>query len=73
MITIAAFNKAEDAHLLRMRLEAAGFSVFVQDEYLVQTDWLLANLIQGVKVQVPEDEVEAVRTFLQQDEPTPEP
>ena len=43
MTTIATFNKPEEAHLLRMRLEAGGIAAFLQDENLVQIDWLLAN------------------------------
>jgi hypothetical protein len=38
MITVATFSKPEEAHLLRMRLEAGGVTAFVQDEYMVQMD-----------------------------------
>ena len=64
MTTIATFNKPEDAHLLRMRIEAGGIPAFIQDENLVQVDWLLANAIGGVRVQVADEDVAATRELL---------
>ncbi len=64
MTTIATFNKPEDAHLLRMRIEAGGIPAFIQDENLVQIDWLLANAIGGVRVQVADEDVAATRALL---------
>jgi len=65
--TIATFTKPEDAHLLRMRLEASGVQAFVQDENLIQLDALYSNAIGGVRVQVADDDVSAVREFLAED------
>ena len=64
MTTIATFTKPEDAHLLRMRIEAGGIPAFIQDENLVQIDWLLANAIGGVRVQVADEDVAAARALL---------
>lgn len=64
MTTIATFNKPEEAHLLRMRIEAGGFHAFIQDENLVQIDWLLANAVGGVRVQVADEDVAAVHDLL---------
>ena len=64
MTTIATFNKPEDAHLLRMRLEAGGIPAFIQDENLVQIGWLLANAIGGVRVQVADEDVASARELL---------
>lgn len=71
MTTIATFNKPEEAHLLRMRLESAGIPAYIQDENTVQIDWLLANAIGGVRVQIAEEDVEAAREYLAS-EPEPE-
>jgi rubredoxin len=68
MITVATFSKPEEAHLLRMRLEAGGVTAFVQDEYMVQMDWLYSNAIGGVRVQIAEEDVEAAKEILN-DEP----
>jgi Zn finger protein HypA/HybF involved in hydrogenase expression len=68
MITVATFSKPEEAHLLRMRLEAGGVTAFVQDEYMVQMDWLYSNAIGGVRIQIAEEDVEAAKEILN-DEP----
>ena len=67
MTTVATFSKPEEAHLFRMRLEAAGIPAFVQDENLVQTDWLFSNAVGGVRVQIADDDVEATREILAAD------
>lgn len=64
MTTIATFNKPEDAHLLRMRLEAGGIPAFIQDENIVQINWLVANAVGGVRVQVADEDVAAARELL---------
>ena len=73
MITVATFSKPEEAHLFRMRLEAAGIPAFVQDENLVQTDWLFSNAVGGVRVQIADDDVTAAKEFLAADVPSPFP
>lgn len=67
VVTVASFNKPEDAHLLRLRLEAAGISAYVHDENMVQIDWLMANAIGGVRVQIAKEDVPAAREFLAED------
>ncbi len=69
MTTIATFSKSEEAHLFRTRLEAAGIPAFVQDEHLVQLDWLYSNAIGGVRVQIADEDVAAARAFLAADLP----
>ena len=63
METIATFSKPEDAHLLRMRLEAAGIEACLQDENVVQLGYF-SNMMGGVQVQVSEDDVAAAQEFL---------
>lgn len=65
MITIASFSKPEEAHLLRLRLEAGGVAAYVQDENVIQTYWLYSNAIGGVRVQISEDDLEAAREILE--------
>ena len=62
MTTVATFNKPEDAHLLRMRLEAGGIAAFLQDENATQVQW--SFLTGGVRVQVADEDVTAVRDLL---------
>jgi hypothetical protein len=72
--TIATFSKPEEAHLFRTRLEAAGIPAYVQDEYLIQMDWLYSNAIGGVRVQIADENLDEAREFLANDSPqtTPE-
>ena len=67
MVTVATFNKPEEAHLLRMRLEAAGINAYVQDENMVQLDMLKSIAIGGVRVQISAEDVPAARELLAAD------
>jgi hypothetical protein len=64
MITVATFSRPEQAHLLRMRLEAAGIRAFVQDENMVQMNWFYSNAIGGVRVQVAEEDLALAEEIL---------
>ena len=64
MITVANCSKAEEAHLIRIRLEAGGVEAFVQDEFIVQMDWLYANAVGGIKVQINEADEERAKEIL---------
>lgn len=66
MITVASFSKPEEAHLLRMRLEAGGVPAFVLDENMVQMDWMFSNAVGGVKVVIEEADAEAAREILEE-------
>jgi hypothetical protein len=65
--TIATFTKPEDAHLLRMRLEASGVQAFIQDENMIRMDLLYSNAIGGVRVQIADEDVATVKEFLAED------
>ena len=54
--TIATFENPIDAHLLRVELENAGFTVYIADENLIGVQPLFSNAIGGVKVQVPTEQ-----------------
>ena len=73
MITIASFSKPEEAHMLRLRLGAGGVRAFIQDENLVQIDWLYSNAIGGVRVQILEQDIERAREILAEPPLTADP
>ena len=58
-----AFNPA-DAHLVRSRLEAAGFHAFVTNELSALSMDGYALAAGGILVQVPEDEAAEAEEFL---------
>lgn len=72
MKTIATFSKPEEAHLLRTRLEAGGIAAFVQDENMVQMNWLYSDAIGGVRVQIAEEDVPRAMEWLGEQKPVPE-
>lgn len=71
MITIATFWKTEEAHLLRLRLAAAGISSFLQDENITQMHPWRAAAMGGVRVQIDDADLEAAQKILSEDSPTP--
>jgi hypothetical protein len=70
MRTLAAFHHADQAHLLRMRLEGSGIAAYVRDEHMVTLDWLASLAVGGVKVDVADEDYEAALAFLEE-EPDP--
>ncbi len=72
MRTLATFTHADQAHLLRMRLEGSGIPAHVRDENMVSLDWLASLAVGGVKVDVAEEDYEAALAVLAEDEPAPD-
>jgi hypothetical protein len=70
MKTIASFEKAEQAHLLRSHLEGSGIAAFVRDEQTVTMDWRLSGAIGGVKVDVADENYEEACLLIQAVDPT---
>ena len=71
MVTIASFSTAEEAYLFRSRLEASGIEAFVQDEHMIQMNWLYSNAIGGVRVQVFDQQGEEARDILREERSQP--
>lgn len=63
-ITVATFWKPTDAQIARLRIESEGIDVILLDENLVATDWLYANAIGGIKLQVPEPSAATAHALL---------
>lgn len=53
MLTIARYDFPYQAHIDRAKLESEGIPAFVQDEHTIGMQWLFANALGGVKLQVP--------------------
>ena len=71
MTTIATFTKPEEAHLVKMRLEAAGIEAVILDENVIQIDMLFSNAMGGVRLQVADEAVADAREFLAADVAAP--
>lgn len=54
LMTVTTCNLPVEAHALRIKLEAANIPAVLTDEFIVGMDWLLANAVGGIKIQVAE-------------------
>lgn len=67
MITVATFDTMPDAHIALGRLRAEGIDCVLADEHMVQTDWLYAIAVGGIKLRVAEADAERARDILATD------
>ncbi|HTA83116.1 MAG TPA: hypothetical protein VK783_09290 [Bacteroidia bacterium] len=65
-VTIATFNYAHQAALLKGRIESEGLLCNIKDELIVNTNPLYSNAIGGVKVQVRDCDVQNVIPLLKE-------
>ena len=63
--TVASFDWAVDADLLKFELEKEGFDVFLADATLASMDPLLGFAIGGVKVQVPSSQAKMAASIVE--------
>jgi Putative prokaryotic signal transducing protein len=64
IVRIAAYENAIEAHLARMRLEHEGIPAFVIHEHHVWANWLMSNVLQGVKVYVHRNDANEAREIV---------
>lgn len=58
---IAVFQYSSEAQIMKARLEVEGITVFLQDQFTIDTDPLVSNAIGGIKLKVwQEDEAKAL-------------
>ena len=69
MKTIAAYNNPMDAHLVRARLEGSGIAAYLRDENMITLDWLTANAIGGIRIDVADEDYERALEVLESDRP----
>ncbi len=66
-VTVAVFDDVVNAKIVAGRLEVEGFAVRLEDQHLVQMDWLYALAVGGIKLQVPSGDVVRAQRVLQED------
>lgn len=62
--TILSFDSLPLAHIARSRLESEGIPCILRNENIVAIDWLYANAVGGVTLQVPTSLAEEALTLL---------
>ena len=65
-VTIGTYRTLPEAEAARLNLEANGLTTVLADAETVAMDWLLANAIGNIKLQVPPAQVEAATALLNQ-------
>ncbi|MFD2514432.1 DUF2007 domain-containing protein [Pontibacter locisalis] len=64
LVTIAAFNDATEAHIIKGRLEAEGILCFLGDENIVGVQPFYSVAVGGVKLKVTEGDVMEAKAIL---------
>lgn len=65
--TVATFDNQPLAYIAMGKLHAAGIEASLADENLVQTDWLYAIAVGGIKLEVAEADAERAEQILAED------
>jgi hypothetical protein len=63
-VTLARCSTLVEAEMLVTRLDGAGFSPFIPDEFVIQQNPLYACTYGFVRVQVPSSEYDSAKEFL---------
>jgi len=69
LVTIRMYRDLPEALLAQGRLESSGIESFLADDNMVRMDWLISNLLGGVKLKVEEANVEIAEEILNQEVP----
>lgn len=63
-ITIKTFTYPHEAYIVQGKLESEGIRTFLKDEMTVQVYNFYSNAIGGVKLQIPEEDVDTALAIL---------
>ena len=63
-VTVARYFDPSEAHVVRALLESAGLMATVADDHHVTANYPLSTALGGVRVQVPQDQLEAAREWV---------
>jgi hypothetical protein len=70
LVTIRKFRDLPEALLAKGSLESAGIECALIDDNMVRLDWLISNLLGGIKLQVKAENSDVAEEMLRQ--PIPE-
>lgn len=68
LVTVAVFDFLPDAQIALGKLDSEGIDAVLADAHLVQTDWLYAIAVGGIKLQVDGADAERARHILARDD-----
>ena len=64
LVTVRTFTSPWDAYIVKGRLESEGITVFIANEHHIWVNWPLSNALGGVKLQVPNNQVEQAEQVI---------
>src|ERR1700683_3568228 len=67
MVTVRSCYSLLEAQVVQSHLEGSGIKAFLRDEFTVQNNWLWANAIGGIRVQLLEEDVERAAEVLDEE------
>ena len=69
LVTVASFRTSPNAWIYRNFLADQGLDAFVADQHIVDFHWGYSNAVGGVKVQIPDSQLNAFATIDLPDHP----
>jgi hypothetical protein len=69
LLTIRQFRDVPEALLAKSILESAGIECFLSDDNLIRIDWLLSNLLGGIKLRVRQEDAVVAARLLEKNTP----
>lgn len=69
IVIVARFRDLHEALLAQGKLKSAGIESILGDENLVRMDWLYANAIGGIKLQVRVEDADSAQQLLESEIP----
>lgn len=66
-MVIAQYSFPYEAHIAKARLESVGISAHIENEHTINMYWLYSNALGGVRVLVPDEQVDTARYLISQD------
>jgi hypothetical protein len=64
LVTVRRFRDLHEALLAKGSLDSAGIESFLADDNMVHMDWLMSNLLGGVKLRVESANLEVANEIL---------
>ena len=64
LVTLKIFNDLSEAEVARSLLDYNGILAFLPDRAVASTVWYLTHAVGGVRLQVPERDLETARSLL---------
>lgn len=66
LVTVAQYRDLPEAWLAKSKLEAAGITCFLDNEYTIGANWLYSDALGGVKLNVPKENAEEAKAIIEE-------